>query len=71
MTTGNGQAVPLGPRYGRLRLDGDLDDFHRALAYLGADTCDRGRCDPDTGGQCSRHEQRAQRRRQRREGGRS
>jgi hypothetical protein len=47
-------------RYGRLRLDGDLDDLHRALAYLQVDTCEKGRCDP--GGQCGKHTQRAQRR---------
>jgi hypothetical protein len=50
-----------GPRYGRLRLDGDLPEFHRALAYLAADTCDKGRCDPE--GMCGRHQQRAERRR--------
>jgi hypothetical protein len=48
-------------RYGRLRLDGDLDELHRALAYLQADTCEKGRCDP--GGQCAKHQQRAARRR--------
>lgn len=67
--TPNGQVVPLGPRYGRLRLDGDFDEFHRAVAYLGADTCARGQCDPDTGDQCSRHEQREARRRRQRENG--
>jgi hypothetical protein len=53
--------VTAHPRYGRLRLDGDPDEFHRALAYLAADTCDKGRCDPD--GMCGRHQQRANRRR--------
>jgi hypothetical protein len=42
--------TPLPPRYGRLRLDGPLDDFHHALNRLRADTCDRGRC-----GQGGRH----------------
>jgi hypothetical protein len=45
--------TPLPPRYGRLRLDGSLDDFHHALNRLRADTCDRGRC--GQGGQCGRH----------------
>lgn len=63
--------TPLPVRYGRLRLDGDLDDFHHAQNALQADTCDRGRCDPDGPGQCTKHEQRDQRRRQQREGGRS
>lgn len=65
----NGPPTPLGVRYGRLRLDGDLDDLHRALAYLGADTCDRVRCDPDGSGQCTKRERQAERRRLRQEGG--
>jgi hypothetical protein len=40
-------------RYGRLRLDGDLDEFHHALNYLAADTCAKGRCDGQ--GQCAKH----------------
>jgi hypothetical protein len=49
------------PRYGRLPLDGDLSVFHRALNFLAADTCAKGRCDPD--GQCAKHQQRAAQRR--------
>lgn len=44
-------------RYGRLRLDGPLDEFHHAVNRLAADTCQRGRC--DQGGQCSKHARRA------------
>jgi len=62
--------TPLPPRYDRLRLDGSLDDFHRAVAYLAADTCYRGTCDPDGPGQCTRHEKRDERRRLRDGGGR-
>jgi hypothetical protein len=54
------------PRYGRLRLDLDLDTFHRALNYLAADTCAKGRCDPE--GQCSKHQRRARLRAVRDEG---
>jgi hypothetical protein len=67
--TANGRPIPFGVRYGRLRLDGDLDEFHRALAWLAADTCERGRCDPAGSGQCARHEKRDQRRRLREGGG--
>lgn len=59
--------TPLPPRYGRLRLDGDLDEFHHALNALRADTCERGRC--TDAGMCSRHERLAERRRQRQDGG--
>lgn len=61
--------TPLPPRHGRLRLDGDLDEFHKALAYLAADTCARGRCAPDGNAKCCRHAQRDPRRRQRHQGG--
>ena len=61
--------TPLPPRYGRLRLDGDLDEFHHACNALRADTCDRGRCDPDGPGRCPRHEKAAERRRLRDGGG--
>jgi hypothetical protein len=47
-------------RYGRLRLDGSLDEFHHAINRLAADTCQRGRC--DTGGQCGKHTRRARER---------
>lgn len=57
------------PRYLGQRLDGDLDEFHRALAFLQADTCERGRCDPEGPGQCGKHEKQAERRRQREGGG--
>jgi len=53
----------LPPRYGRLRLDGNLDEFHHAQNALRADTCDRGRCDPDGSAVCGRHTQQAERRR--------
>jgi len=49
------------PRYGRLRLGGDLDEFHHALNALAADTCERGRCDGDV--VCTKHEKQAERRR--------
>lgn len=49
-----------GPRYGRLRLDGDLSEFHRALNYLAADTCDKGRCEPGSTDRCGKHLQRAE-----------
>lgn len=74
--TANGQVVSFGPRYGRLRLDGDLDEFHRAIVYLLADTCQGGRCQdprsaPDGLGQwCAKHQRQAQRRRLREGGGR-
>ena len=45
------------PRYGRLRLDGPLDEFHHAINALKADTCDRGQCDPQ--GRCGKHSRRA------------
>jgi hypothetical protein len=51
------------PRYGRLRLDGDTDDLHRALAYLAADTCKGGCCDPANGVACAKHTKWAERRR--------
>ena len=63
--------TPLPPRYGRLRLDGDLDEFHHAQNALRADTCERGRCDPDGPGQCTRHAKRDERRRLRDGGGSS
>jgi hypothetical protein len=44
-------------RYGRLRLDGDLDQFHHAINALKADTCERGQCDP--GGRCTKHQRKA------------
>jgi len=48
-------------RYGRLRLeDGPLEEFHHALNTLKADTCERGRCDPN--GRCTKHRLRAERR---------
>jgi len=50
--------TPLPPRYGRLRLDGGLDEFHHALNALKADTCERGRCDPDGSAECTKHERR-------------
>ena len=49
------------PRYGRLRLDGTLDEFHHATNRLKADTCTKGRC--DSNGQCARHRQRSAQRR--------
>ena len=49
-----------GPRYGRLRLDGPLDEFHHAVNRLAADTCHRGRCDP--AGQCGKHARRTRER---------
>ena len=50
----------LVPRYLGQRLDATVEELYRALAYLRADTCERGRCDP--GGQCSKHQQRDRRR---------
>lgn len=55
--------TPLPIRYHRLRLDGDLDEFHHALNALQADTCDRGHCDPDGTSTCTKHERREARRR--------
>lgn len=56
----NGRIFPFGVRYRGNRLDtGPLDEFHRALNMLRADTCERGRC--GDGGQCGKH---ARRRRQ-------
>jgi hypothetical protein len=52
----------LVPRYLGQRLVGDLDEFHRAVSYLLADTCRGGRCSPQ--GECGRHAQRTERRRQ-------
>lgn len=49
------------PRYGRLRLDDTLDEFHHALNALAADTCARGRCDSE--GRCAKHVRQAMRRR--------
>lgn len=48
------------PRYGRLRLDGPLEEFHHAVNALKAATCDRGRC--DSTGQCSKHARRTRER---------
>jgi hypothetical protein len=59
----------LVPRYLGQRLDGDLDQLHRALAFLAADTCAKGRCDPAGPGQCGRHAQRDARRALRAAGG--
>ena len=47
-------------RYGRLRLEGSLDEFHHAINRLAADTCDKGRCDND--GQCGKHQRRTRER---------
>jgi hypothetical protein len=52
----------LPPRYLGQRLDGDLHSLHRALAFLAADTCAKGRCDPAGSGQCGRHRERDARR---------
>ena len=52
--------TPDPPRYGRLPLDGPLDQFHHAINRLKADTCDKGRCDP--GGQCAKHTRKARER---------
>ena len=74
MTT---RPTPLPPRYGRLRLDGDLNEFHHAQNALAADTCAKGHCAPPAdqqrwpggGGGCGRHRERAERRRLRDGGG--
>jgi hypothetical protein len=56
--------TPPPPRYGRLRLDDDLDEFHHALNALKADTCNGGICPPmGSFGICGKHQQREQRRR--------
>lgn len=55
------RVVAFGVRYLRMRLDDSpLDEFHRAINVLKADTCDRGRCDP--GGQCGKHRRRSRER---------
>jgi len=57
----------LVPRYLGQRLDGTLDDLHRALAFLAVDTCKGGRCGPQE--HCAKHQARQQRRRQEQAGG--
>jgi hypothetical protein len=52
----------LVPRYLGQRLDGTLDDLHRALAFLQADTCKGGRCHLDGSATCGKHQQRRRRR---------
>jgi hypothetical protein len=59
----------LPSRYLGQRLDGSVEELHRALAFLAADTCAKGRCDPAGDGQCGRHREREARRALRAAGG--
>jgi hypothetical protein len=61
--------IPFPPRYLGQRLDGSVEELHRALAFLAADTCAKGRCDPAGPGQCGRHRERDARRALREAGG--